>query len=236
MLIKNNLEKVFQFLAVIVVFLLTGCLERQGPVAEPFLLRVENLSVTESEFNRALEIAKTAYSHNMLRKSQVLRKIKLRLLSQMAEELVIRKVADENGIAVSDAELKQSVAEIRKDYPAGEFEQVLLENAVDYKVWEERLKSRLLMEKVVEQMLASNIVITPGEMAEYYDKKYRSGLSGVVPEEKSDKIYALLVKRLRSEKIRESYSGWIEKIKAHYSIEVNEKLWEKVLGEEAGSG
>lgn len=225
---------VFRFFGVIwpIIFLLfiPGCGKDGSDLGNEVLVRAGDRVVTTLDFNEAFEIAKTAYSNNIKEQPEELRKAQLRVLNQLIEELVLLKRAEELGISVSDAELKKAVDQIKKDYPEGEFEETLLEFAVSYESWESRLKTRLTMEKVIDEELKNRITITPEDIAEYYKKNYQ----GKTPESNSPQtskdINESIVKRLRSEKAEKNYKTWIEDLKQKYAIEINREQWKKIVG------
>jgi hypothetical protein len=67
-----------------------------------------------------------------------------------------------------DEELKKRVEEIKKDYPGENFAQVFGGEKVDYKIWSEELRKRLLLEKLVDQEVNSKITVTDEEAQEAY--------------------------------------------------------------------
>ena len=144
--------------------------------------------------------------------------------------MILLERAHEIGISVTDIELEKAVAAIKSDYPSGEFEKTLLEFAVSYETWESRLKTRLIMEKVIEKELENRITITPEDIAAYYKKNFqgKKGESESTPA--SGDINEIIVKQLRREKAEDSYKTWIEELKAKYEIEINSEQWEKISG------
>jgi FKBP-type peptidyl-prolyl cis-trans isomerase (trigger factor) len=86
----------------------------------------------------------------------------------MTEEVVIDRRAGNWGIVLDDAELEAAIQEIKKDYPEDEFEQMLLESAIPYSLWKDRLRVRLLMEKVVDRELVQPVDITQRILKTYY--------------------------------------------------------------------
>jgi len=117
-----------------------------------------------------------------------------------------------------------------KHFTSGEFEETLLEFAVSYETWESRLKTRLIMEKVIEKELENRITITPEDIAEYYKKNFqdKKGESESTPA--SGDINEIIVKQLRRKKAEESYKTWIEELKSKYEIEINGEQWNKIAG------
>ena len=106
----------------------------------------------------------------------------------------------------------------------------MLEFAVSYDSWKNRLKNRLIMNKVIEEELASKITITPKDVTEYYQEHYQGKELDSESGQSSNDINEAIVKQLRRRKAEEKYQAWIETLKAKYDIEVNIKLWEKLTG------
>ena len=212
------------------LFLFLGCGEKGPGLGNEVLIRVGDRVVTILDFNEAFEISKIALAHGAGEQSEDLRKAQLRLLNELILEMILLERAHEIGISVTDVELEKAVAAIKSDYPSGEFEKTLLKFAVSYETWESRLKTRLIMEKVIEKELENRITITPEDIAEYYKKNFqgKKGESESTPA--SGDINEIIVKQLRREKAEESYKTWIEELKTKYEIEINSEQWEKIAG------
>jgi hypothetical protein len=212
------------------LFLFLGCGEKGPDLGNEVLIRVGDRVVTILDFNEAFEISKIALTHGAGEQSEDLRKAQLRLLNELILEMILLERADEIGISVTDVELEGAVAAIKSDYPSGEFEKTLLEFAVSYETWESRLKTRLIMEKVIEKELENRITITPEDIAAYYKKNFqgKKGESDSIPA--SGDINEIIVKQLRREKAEEGYKTWIEELKTKYEIEINGEQWEKIAG------
>lgn len=210
------------------IIITSGCKDNSIAIEDEFLLRTETAVITVGDYMKSLEIAKSAYAHSVLQKPEAFRKIQLRLFSQLAEEMIVMEVAKKKNIVITDAELKAEIDLVKKNYPDNVFNEMLLENAITYELWETMLKRRLLMDKVLAQELDLEINITPEVIEDYY-KKNNLAIDTEFAED-SEKIYSRLIKRMRLEKKQKSYQAWIEEKKKYYSIEVNEKVWEKITG------
>jgi len=215
------------------LFLFLGCGEKGSDLGNEVLIRVGNRVVTILDFNEAFEISKTAFAHSTSVPSEDLRKAQLRLLNELILEMILLERAHEIGISVTDIELERAVAALKSDYPTGEFEQTLLEFAVSYETWENRLKTRLIMEKVIEKELENQVTITPEDIAEYYKKNFQSKKGESESTPASGDINEIIVKLLRREKAEEGYKTWIEELKAKYEIEINGEQWEKITGSQS---
>jgi len=225
-----------------VVLSLAGCFGSETEKEAEYLIRVGERIVTEVEFTRAFEIAKTAYGHNAILNSDAAGRVKARLMNQMIEELLLLEIAADCNINVSDAELEKAISDIKADYPDNTFEEVLLENAISFNLWKKRLKRRLLMEKVINRKLRDSIVLTPDDITDYYNEHYKGdenetgiekdigqNAEKVVPKEQKD-VNEMIIKQLKRGKTEEAYTSWIETLKEKYSIDINHKLWKKIDG------
>ncbi len=192
------------------------------------LITVGDRVLTVHDFNEAFEISKTAYAHSIRQESEDLRDAQMRLLNQLTVELLILERGQELGISVTDDELEQAVSEIKSDYPEGEFEETLLEFAVSYDAWLNRLKTRLTMDKVVEAELKNRIAISPEDISQYYQNNFQGKEVESDSTLSSRDINEAIVKQLRREKAEKAYSAWIEELKTKYPIDINSEQWDKI--------
>ena len=200
-----------------------------NPDNEP-LIRVQDRILTVLDFNKVFEIAKTAYAHNFEDEPEEFRNARLRLLNQLVVEMIILERAEELGLSISSEEIHKAVSEIKSDYPEDTFEKALLESAVSYESWEARFKNRLLMQKVVDHELKNQIVITPEDIAGYYERNYQTTDTDAESINETDDINENIIKHLRQEKAEKAYKIWIKDLKRKYSIEINSTHWEKLSG------
>ncbi|HUV51055.1 MAG TPA: SurA N-terminal domain-containing protein [Anaerolineae bacterium] len=235
--------KLFPMLgALLIIYILTGCgdygSDSHSAPSDNYLIRVGGRVVTTVDFNSSFEIIRMAYSHNALQDPDSCRGAKLRLLSQLIEEMIILEKAKELNVEISDSELDEAVARMKGDYDDNAFEQILLENAISYNSWEKELGKRLLIEKVVEIELKERVVISPEDISNYYEKYYNGdGVPSVLsggPDKEDGDLNRIIVKELRRKKAEEAYKPWIENLKKKYLVEINKKEWEKIS--QAGSG
>ena len=214
--------------SILLCFLSVGCDQTASDYGNEVLLRVHERELTVHDFNEAFEISKTAYAHNIRQQSDDLREAQMRLLNQFTVEMLILERGRELGISVTDDELAQAVAEIKSDYPEGEFEETLIEFAVSYDAWQNRLKIRLAMNKVVEAELKNRISISPEDISQYYKKNFQGQELQSDSNQSSEDINEAIVKQLRREKREQAYKTWIEELKTKYAIEINSEQWDKI--------
>jgi len=168
---KYTKKKIIPFVLILTVCVLFSCSKPKSTEKDEYLIRVEDRVVTVFDFQKAFEIAEAAIPHSVLQDSSALKESKKRLLNQMTEEMVLLERAKELGIDILKSEIDKKITEIKSDYPDGVFEEVLLEYAVSYESWKKGLKTRMLIEKLIEKQLSAKIVITADDISRYYEKK-----------------------------------------------------------------
>ncbi len=218
---------VWQVVCLAAIMAWSGCSGPDRPSQQDaVLIRTDQQIVTQAQFERAFEAARIAYSDNRSVEPQVIENARLRLLNQMTEEVIIDRRARELGIVLADSELETAIQAIKKDYPDDEFEQMLLESAIPYSLWKDRLRMRLLMEKVVDRDLVQPVNITAEEIEAYYKTHEEDfALNEESPPEMDLKRH--IVERLRLEKVEAAYPQWMEGLRTRYGVEINWELWEQ---------
>ncbi len=216
--------------SIVLILLLSGCEKKDPDPGKDILFRIDERVMTVLDFNDAFEIAKIAYENDIRERPEELKKAQIRLLNQLIVEMILLERAEELGIAITDAEFENALSEIKSDYPEGEFENTLLDFAVSYDSWKDRLKNRLILEKVIEEELKNRITITPEDISEFYRKNYEGKEEETEPGNQTEDINETIVKQLRRQKAEETYNSWIEELKAQYNIEINSDQWEKITG------
>lgn len=190
------------------------------------LIRSGDRIVTLAQFERAFATARIAYSDDRDVDPAVLQQARLRFLHQLAEETILVRRADELGIAIDDAALQAAVAAIEKDYPAGEFEQMLLESAIPLSLWQDRLRARLLVENVAQVDLIDPMVITTREIEDYY-RRHADAFAVDEHAPVPDALKRRIVEQLRRDKVEAAWPGWVERLRTRLGVEINWALWEQ---------
>lgn len=193
-----------------------------------YLIRVGSSTVTVSEFNHAVEAAaEDIFSGEPDISEDTQNDLRMRVLNQLAEELIITERGNALGLKVTSEELERAVADIKSDYPDDTFEKTLLENAVSFQGWKNKLALRLLINKVIESELVDKVEITSQDVTDYFQSHYPEG----VPEgENADEINQRIVQHLRHQKAEEMYQGWIQELRKTYPVEVDQERWNRVVG------
>ncbi len=225
------ISAIFMAKLILFGFLLTGCHNKGTDVKDSYLFKIGNRTVSVFEFNKALEIAKIAYPHNVIQDSETYSTIRLQLLNQMIEEVIFLAEAENLNIVVSDDDVKKAVEDIKSDYPDDEFDRTILENAVSYDTWEQRMKMRLIMETLVKTQLEDQIIITKEDVLKYYKENNPDRPLADESRDQRDSVNEMIVKRLKRQKAQEAYTPWIKDLKDRYrdKIKINEEKWKEIM-------
>ncbi len=161
--------------------------------------------------------------------SEIMASIRLRVLNQLTERLMLFERAKELGIKVSEKELEAVVTSIKSDYPKGEFDQVLLKQAVSYSEWENDMRTRLLMQKVIDQELEPKVRVTPEEISAYYEQHYVSAGAQANQSTDAADLETTILQQVRNEKKEALYRDWLENLKRSYHVNVNQSAWDRIM-------
>jgi len=211
-------------------YMITGCSDNKPKQIEEYLIKVGNRTITVGDFNRAFEIAKTAYPHNTIQQPDTIREARFRLVQQMTEEMILLERAEELGITVTDSEVEKVFEDIKGDYPDNVFQNMMLEHAVPYHSWRKGLKTRLIMDKVITKELGDKIEISSDDISKYYKEHLND--DNMTSEEKAvpKDMNKTIIEILRREKMEKAYAPWIIELKNKYTVEINKEQLEKTTG------
>lgn len=205
-----------------------GCMKAPSEPVDTYLVKVGSSTLTVSEFNEVFEISKTAYSHSDTMDAQLVADIKLRVLNQLIEEMILLEKAGEVGISISDAELESEVQKIKADYPDGVFDEMLLEAAVSFEAWEKRLKTQLVARKFIQTELEAKITITTEEVARYYAQHFPEDTRRKTDDRQPDITDAMILRMLKNQKVQAAYAEWMKVNRQFVTIDINSQQWDAI--------
>ncbi|UCC65957.1 MAG: peptidylprolyl isomerase, partial [Deltaproteobacteria bacterium] len=155
----------FFILALMVCALLTSC---QRDLPSEVVAEVDGDPITVTEFTEELSPLVEGYNPSLSPQGQdSLEKLKEVLLDQIIEKRLILHEAQKTGITVSDEELEEAFASVKRGYPEGAFEEIMRE--IPLLQWKERLRQRLLIEKVISRISQVFPPIDEKTLREYYE-------------------------------------------------------------------
>ena len=228
---KNEVIKISVLVKTIFALLLSvlficgsGC--SKNTESEEYLIKVRDRKVTLSDFNNAVEAAgEEAFPGEQLIEPGALQQLRIEVLNQYTEQLVILEYGKDLGIELTEAELDKAIAGIKSDYPDNTFEETLLENAISFEQWKKKLASRLLVEKVITRELINQVQLSSEDISTYYNKLKKEETDDT---EKSEINNENMVMQLRKLKAEVGYQQWIKKLQEQYPVEINRRQWEKI--------
>jgi parvulin-like peptidyl-prolyl isomerase len=153
------------------LFIALGC-SKQGErsARDQVVIRVDHQVLTLAEFNEYFEQTSLSSDSEDDPDNNAVRQARNSFLLQLVEEMIIMRRAEELHLSISPEELDVAVLEIQKDYPKEDFEDMFLKKAISFEAWKERLRKRLLVEKVMREDLLTEDSVTIEEMRDYYNK------------------------------------------------------------------
>lgn len=217
-----DLKPAAVFWLLVLILGVAGCAAPEAPEPEPCVLKAGTVCVTKPEFADELDLKLTAYPYDLSDRPGAYNNMVLDLLAVLSDETVLLAAAADNGVTVTAGDVDAAEAVIMKDYPEDSFHQMLLENAVPYRVWKKRLKKDMVIQAFVEGHLVRAQEITPEDMVAFY-RQYL-GQDGNGARTGSDLDENRLVEMLRMEKSQVSYDQWISSLNRAYPVTIDKTV------------
>jgi len=159
-------RKPFPLCTLLLLALVLGaCKDKPTAAAATVLLRVDNRTVTLEDFKR--DFAKSLPPNQQLSAEERSELERSYLVQAIDRQLALAE-GQKLGISVTPQELETALEEHRRDYPAGGFEQSLLERGITIEQWREELEERLIMEKVARQVVYTRVTVADKEIDTYF--------------------------------------------------------------------
>jgi peptidyl-prolyl cis-trans isomerase C len=204
--VRSCLRSLLSILSILLITAFLGSCQKEMPA--DIVAQVNSDSITVTEFTAELFPLVEGYQNPPTRQEEVdFKNLKKALLDQLIEKRLVLMEAQKMGITVSDDELEDAFAAIKRSYPQGRFDEVIRDEAVR-RQWKEHLHQRLLIEKVINRVSQLTSPIDEPTLRKYY-KKHRSEF--VVPEQV--RVRQIVVKD------RQEAEGLLRRIKRGESFE-----------------
>jgi parvulin-like peptidyl-prolyl isomerase len=177
---RKNIVKIFPafFAALVLMANLPGCEKLMSKEQDRVLVSVGKRAITLGEFNEALGRLLPEGTEDI--KNEELKELKRNLLNQLIEEELVIEQARINGIEVTGEELAMEVEDIRLEYGKGGFEELILLKYGTMEDWKEEIKRKLLVRKVIDEVIRARVEVTDEEAESYYENNIKDY---VVPEQ-----------------------------------------------------
>jgi parvulin-like peptidyl-prolyl isomerase len=172
------LRPLISILSILMIAAILSSCQRDMP--SDIVAQVNSDSISVAEFTAELFPLVEGYQTPPTPQEEVdFKNLKKALLDQVIEKRLVLTEAQKMGITVSDDELEDAFAFIKRSYPQGRFDEVVRDEAARRR-WKGSLHQRLLIEKVINRVSQITSPIDEHTLRKYY-KKHRSQF--VVPEQ-----------------------------------------------------
>lgn len=168
---KKNIKgwHLFAMLLISLAFI-AGCKGRSPLEKEKVLATVGAEVITLDEFEESFSSTGKRYASNYPMDRRNSLKLKAAYLNQLIEEKLIMAEAEKMKIIVGTEEIDAAIAGLKKNYgDENSFKKVFIDEHLDLSEWREKVKKKLLVEKVIYQTVSSKVEISPEEIKDYYD-------------------------------------------------------------------
>ena len=162
----------------IVVFMVSSGCQGVDNTAGEYIVTVNGEGISLNDFNRILKRDTDIMGSAMPLKKDEAKRMKEEILNKLIDEKIMLLRAQKLSLSVNDKELCQGIEEIKKDYPDGGFDKIFTGGKLDYDIWREELRKRLILEKLIQRDVNSVITVTENEALEYYQNHSEKYISG----------------------------------------------------------
>lgn len=121
--------------------------------------------ITTEELKRDMEFVSAGMDIPVQQRDQ----IKDQLVGQVIEHYLILEYGREKGITISNEELHGALKDIKSEYTEDAFKEALLRGYVDLEEWKDRLRERLLVNKITKRVTRNIAPPNYQEIKEYFE-------------------------------------------------------------------
>ena len=150
----------------LILFLSLGC-QPEKP-APGVLVRIDDALITLEDFNNKYEEMKLENQFSP-GGDEALMQMKRELLNQLIEEVLILKIAERQGLSVTDQEMERQIMDTKEDYKGESLREYLNRQGISFEVWKERVGQKLLIEKTIRKNCQVHDPLSIEEIRAYYD-------------------------------------------------------------------
>lgn len=100
--------------------------------------------------------------------------LKLNILNELINNEILLAHASRAGVNVSEAEVDAKLADLRTPYSEEEFQKKLRDQGMTLNDLRQQVRDSLLVEKVINKEIVSRVLVSDGEVAQYYERNKAS--------------------------------------------------------------
>jgi peptidyl-prolyl cis-trans isomerase C len=161
---SRNLRRLPLF--ILLMFVLFACTPNTQS-ADPVFLTINGHSITIGEFRK--DFAGMLPSHRPL-SAEERKDLERSYIVQIIDRRLALEEAERLGIALSPEAIDSALAEHRRDYPEGGFEEMLQGRGTSLAQWRRGLSEGLLIERVARLQAYGKVSVAEEEIAAYYQE------------------------------------------------------------------
>ncbi|MDQ7031662.1 MAG: SurA N-terminal domain-containing protein [Desulfonauticus sp.] len=177
----KGLRKIFILFLVIFYFLqVRNYLVFATEVVDRIVAIVDGEIITLMDLNQRLKPYLKQFQGRILtdQDKKIILKLKKKILDQMIDDILIKKVAEKYKLKVSDLEVKNYIDKIREEngLTLDEFKKQLKLQGLTYKQFYNKVKDDMLRNRIVSALVRRKVVVTDEEILNYYKKKFKQSM------------------------------------------------------------
>ncbi len=171
---KESIKTVLRFcLIFFVTNLLVGCGSSETEEQENWadvVATVNKEVITREDFQNELKWSKRKYrveKNDTLEPNQKVW-LKTSILNELIQDSLLRQEAIEQGVKVSSGEFEKYLDQSKEGYKENTFQRALDIEEISRSQWEDKLKTHLLIRKLIEEVINRKIEIKEEELLAYF--------------------------------------------------------------------
>ena len=216
-----------------------NCQDRGATSQSDYLLRVGQRTITIEAFQKALRLARSDELVEVDPAETNWTALRIQLLNQLIVSNLLLQRAEALELSITTQELREAQEEIIADYPPGEFEKTLLQQAIDYDEWSAALAERLLIQKVIDLDLKAAEPLTEedyksldtDQLVQYLQAGSQDADATRSETAAADRPLTdpdALLAYMQLTKKQNAFDVYIDSLKQEYPVEINIAAWNQL--------
>ena len=219
MTIKNRLKKIIIAITLIFAFITVPV---SSFAQDSVVAIVNNDVITQKDLNDFLNFMRMQISAESKEKDleEKVESMKLNLLQKLIEDRLILQEAKNLKMEIGRDRIKARIEDIKKKMGSDmEFQRSLKQQGLAQVDLESKIKDQFLMYNVIDYKIRSNIIVTPSEVTDFYEKNRNQFNS----HEQRDFASIAIEDEKMANQVYSQLNAWqsFEQVAKKYSLEIN---------------
>jgi peptidyl-prolyl cis-trans isomerase SurA len=165
---RNFIRFRMQILMLVYVGLLSSCGMRKAASNRAVWAEVDGQPIYKEQVERLYRSRTTQGADASTAEEAA--SFKLNILNELINNQILILHASHSRITVSEAEVDAKVGELKSPYSPEEFQKKLVEQGLDSEGLRKQIRENLILTKLINKDIISNINVTDAEITAYYEK------------------------------------------------------------------